>query len=52
MRSDRLSMLNQWGMSGAEAMDFEFASISRVAAESLEGAQRFASGAGRHGASA
>ena len=42
MRSDRLSMLNQWGMSEAEAMDFEFASMSRVAAESLEGAQRFA----------
>ena len=42
MRSDRLSMLNQWGMSEAEAMDFEFASMSRVAAESLEGAARFA----------
>src|SRR4029079_11583954 len=38
MRSDRLSMLSQWGSSEAEAMDFEFASISRVAAESLEGA--------------
>ena len=46
MRSDRLSMLNQWGMSEAEAMDFEFASMSRVAAESLAGAQRFAGGAG------
>jgi enoyl-CoA hydratase len=32
-------------------MDFEFASISRVKAESLAGAQRFAKGAGRHGAS-
>src|SRR3954451_557211 len=52
MRSDRLSLLNQWGASEAEAMDFEFASISRVAAESLEGASRFAAGAGRHGASA
>jgi enoyl-CoA hydratase len=52
MRSDRLSMMNQWGMSESEAMDFEFASISRVAAESLEGAARFAAGAGRHGASA
>jgi len=51
MRSDRLSMLNQWGASEAKAMDFEFASISRVAAESLEGAARFAAGAGRHGAS-
>jgi enoyl-CoA hydratase len=52
MRSDRLSMLNQWGMSEAEAMDIEFGSLSRVAAESLEGAARFAAGAGRHGARA
>jgi len=43
-------VLNQWGVSEAEAMDFEFASISRVAGESLEGAARFAAGAGRHGA--
>ena len=50
--ADRLSMLNQWGMSEADAMDFEFGSMSRVAAESLEGAARFAAGAGRHGASA
>jgi enoyl-CoA hydratase len=52
MRADRLSMLNQWGMSEAEAMNVEFGSISRVAAESLEGASRFAAGAGRHGAQA
>lgn len=52
MRADRLSMLNQWGMPEAEAMDFEFGSMSRVAAESLEGAARFAAGAGRHGADA
>lgn len=52
MRADRLSALNQWGMGEPEAMDFEFASMSRVAAESLEGAARFAAGAGRHGASA
>jgi len=52
MRSDRLSMLHQWGGSEADAMDFELGSISRVAAESLEGAARFAAGAGRHGASA
>jgi enoyl-CoA hydratase len=51
MRADRLSMLNQWGMSESAAMDFEFGSLSRVAAESLEGAARFAAGAGRHGAS-
>jgi enoyl-CoA hydratase/carnithine racemase len=52
MRSDRLSALNQWGASEADAMDFEFASISRVGAESLEGAKRFVAGAGRHGDSA
>ncbi len=52
MRSDRLSALNQWGMPESDAMDFEFASISRVAAEAMEGAGRFAAGAGRHGASA
>jgi len=51
MRADRLSMLNQWGLSEAEAMDIEFGSMSRVAAESLAGAERFAAGAGRHGAS-
>jgi enoyl-CoA hydratase len=52
LRSDRTSMLNQWGQSEADAMDFEFGSLSRVAAESLAGAQRFAQGAGRHGAPA
>ena len=52
MRSDRLSMLNQWGMSESEAIDFEFGSLSRVAAEALEGAGRVAAGAGRHGAPA
>jgi enoyl-CoA hydratase len=52
MRSDRLSALQQWGMPEAGAIDAEFASISRVAAEAAEGAGRFAAGAGRHGASA
>ena len=51
MRSDRLSALHQWGLPEAQAMDVEFASISRVAAEAMEGAGRFAAGAGRHGAS-
>ncbi len=49
LRSDRLSALHQWGRSEAEAMDFEFGSLSRVAAETLAGAKRFADGAGRHG---
>lgn len=52
LRADRLSALTQWGMAEAEAIDVEFASLSRVAAESLAGAQRFADGAGRHGAKA
>ncbi|MBV5242610.1 crotonase/enoyl-CoA hydratase family protein [Mycolicibacterium sp. PAM1] len=50
LRSDRMSALNQWGMSESDAMDVEFGSLSRVAAESLEGAARFSAGAGRHGA--
>jgi enoyl-CoA hydratase len=49
MRADRLSTFNQWGESEAEAMEFEFGSMSRVSAESLSGAARFAAGAGRHG---
>lgn len=52
LRNDRMSALTQWGMSEADAMDFEFGSMSRVAAESLQGAARFAAGAGRHGAGA
>ena len=52
MRADRMSMLNQWGMSESDAIDFEFGSISRVVAEAMEGAGRFAGGAGRHGAPA
>ncbi len=50
LRSDRLSTLHQWGAPEAEALDFEFASIARVAAEANAGAGRFAGGAGRHGA--
>ena len=49
MRSDRTSMLAQWGTTEADALDFEFGSLSRVAAEALEGANRFSAGAGRHG---
>jgi enoyl-CoA hydratase len=50
MRSDRMSALAQWGMTERDAMTYEFASISRVAAEAMEGSARFAAGAGRHGA--
>jgi len=49
LRADRLSALRQWGHTEADAMAFEFGSLSRVAAESIAGAQRFADGAGRHG---
>jgi enoyl-CoA hydratase len=49
LRADRLSALGQWGLTEAEAIDAEFASLSRVAEESLAGARRFADGAGRHG---
>ncbi|MGI9124524.1 MAG: crotonase/enoyl-CoA hydratase family protein [Mycobacterium sp.] len=49
MRADRLSALYQWGRSEAEALAFEFASLSKAAAESIAGAKRFADGAGRHG---
>ncbi|BCI79899.1 enoyl-CoA hydratase [Mycolicibacterium sp. TY66] len=52
LRADRMSALRQWGESEQSAMEFEFASLSQVAAESLAGAQRFAGGAGRHGAPA
>jgi enoyl-CoA hydratase len=52
MRSDRLSALEQWGRPESDAIDFEFASIARVAAEAAEGAGRFAAGAGRHGTAA
>ncbi|MCK0173732.1 MULTISPECIES: crotonase/enoyl-CoA hydratase family protein [Mycobacteriaceae] len=51
LRSDRLSVLGQWGLPEDEAIDREFASISRVKHEALEGAGRFSAGAGRHGAS-
>jgi enoyl-CoA hydratase len=50
MRSDRSSVLHQWGMAESDALDQEFASISRVAGEAMDGAGRFTAGAGRHGA--
>lgn len=49
LRSDRLSALHQWGHPQDEALEVEFGSLARVAAESLAGAKRFADGAGRHG---
>ena len=51
MRNDRLSMLQQWGMSNAEAIRNEtqigFATMD--SGETLDGASRFYGGEGRHG---
>jgi len=52
MQSDRRSALHQWGLSESDALNVEFASMHRVAAEARDGAGRFAAGAGRHGAQA
>jgi enoyl-CoA hydratase len=53
MRNDRRSLLSQWGLDEDEAMVNEASlGLETIASgESLEGAQRFAGGAGRHGAS-
>ncbi|AHH21580.1 enoyl-CoA hydratase/isomerase family protein [Nocardia nova SH22a] len=53
LRSDRMSALEQWGLDEAEAMAGEFGhGIAALTDGALEGAQRFAGGAGRHGSSA
>jgi enoyl-CoA hydratase len=50
MRQDRLSVLEQDGLDEREALAGEFRhGLESLAADSLQGAQRFASGAGRHG---
>jgi enoyl-CoA hydratase len=52
MRNDRRSLLGQWSMSEADALTAE-ARLGRAtidSGETLEGAARFAAGAGRHGA--
>jgi enoyl-CoA hydratase len=53
LRSDRLSALKQWGLSEAEALEAETRRGTTVlrSGESLEGAQRFSAGSGRHGES-
>ncbi|MFZ5867998.1 MAG: crotonase/enoyl-CoA hydratase family protein [Thermodesulfobacteriota bacterium] len=52
MRSDRLSAYEQWDLSWDEAIKNEFERGVRVitSGETLSGAQRFASGEGKHGA--
>jgi enoyl-CoA hydratase len=54
MRNDRLSALEQWDLSEEDATRNEVARGLEVIAtgETAAGAQRFASGAGRHGAAA
>ncbi|WP_431990757.1 crotonase/enoyl-CoA hydratase family protein [Streptomyces albogriseolus] len=49
LRSDRASVLEQEGLGEGEALAAELRQGAAVLAESLEGAARFASGAGRHG---
>ncbi|MFC9126525.1 crotonase/enoyl-CoA hydratase family protein [Streptomyces sp. NPDC057099] len=49
LRSDRASVLDQEGLDEPAALDTEFRHGAGVLAESVEGAARFASGAGRHG---
>jgi enoyl-CoA hydratase len=50
-RQDRLSVLEQWGLPEQEALGAELAhGLVSLQADALEGATRFAGGAGRHGA--
>ena len=49
LRGDRLSMLEQWGMSTADAMANEVRHGGRALSQGVAGAARFTSGAGRHG---
>ena len=51
MRSDRLSAYEQWDLSYEEAMvnEFKRGIVVIESRETVEGAQRFASGKGRHG---
>lgn len=50
LREDRLSVLEQDGLSEADAMAGEYRhGVTSLAADTLAGAGRFAAGAGRHG---
>ena len=50
MRQDRLSLLEQHGMSEEEAMANELRhGMVSLGADALDGAARFAGGEGRHG---
>jgi enoyl-CoA hydratase len=54
LRSDRRSSYEQWALSLDDALqnEFERGAATIASGETLEGASRFASGAGRHGAPA
>jgi len=53
LRNDRLSVLDQHGLEEQEALKVEIEhGLRSLQADALEGAARFAGGAGRHGASA
>lgn len=51
LRSDRHSMLEQWSLDEREAMrlEYDYGVATIDSGETVEGAKRFASGAGRHG---
>jgi enoyl-CoA hydratase len=49
LRRDRLSLLDSEGLTEAEALAAEYEHGLVSLTEAVEGAQRFASGAGRHG---
>ena len=52
LRNDRLSVLDQAGLEEPDALGVEYShGVRSLAADALDGAARFAAGAGRHGAS-
>src|SRR5436190_5346412 len=48
LRADRMSALTQWGLTEPDALDREFDGATQTLAGALDGAARFATGAGRH----
>jgi enoyl-CoA hydratase len=53
LRNDRLSVLEQWGLTGDAAMlnELRLGVATLASGEAVEGAKRFAAGEGRHGSS-
>jgi enoyl-CoA hydratase/carnithine racemase len=50
LRNDRLSVLDQAGLEEPDSLGVEYAhGVRSLAADALDGAARFAAGAGRHG---